>query len=127
MGQAFDQAKNDDSFYLPPEAFDNPEFKRGLKLFLSADGHAARMTITMRANPLPRGDLAHRRNQELGVRCDQGDAVGGRQDLYRWNSGDVQGHSRWSQVRPVDRGDGRAQPHPAHHDVHHAQLWWLLS
>jgi RND superfamily putative drug exporter len=29
LGQAFDQAKMDDSFYLPPEAFDNPEFKRG--------------------------------------------------------------------------------------------------
>ena len=27
MGQAFDAAKNDDSFYLPPEAFDNPEFQ----------------------------------------------------------------------------------------------------
>lgn len=38
MGQAFDAAKNDDSFYLPPEAFDNAEFKRGLKLFLSPDG-----------------------------------------------------------------------------------------
>jgi RND superfamily putative drug exporter len=23
-GQAFDDAKNDDSFYLPPEVFDNP-------------------------------------------------------------------------------------------------------
>ena len=30
MGQSFDQAKNDDLFYLPPEAFDNPDFKRGL-------------------------------------------------------------------------------------------------
>ena len=24
MGQAFDAAKNDDSFYLPPEIFENP-------------------------------------------------------------------------------------------------------
>jgi RND superfamily putative drug exporter len=46
MGEAFDAAKNDDSFYLPPEAFDNPDFKRGLKLFLSPDGKAARMIIT---------------------------------------------------------------------------------
>ena len=29
MGQAFDNSKNDDSFYLPPEVFDNPDFKRG--------------------------------------------------------------------------------------------------
>ena len=31
MGQSFDQAKNDDLFYLPPEAFQNPDFKRGLE------------------------------------------------------------------------------------------------
>src|SRR5882757_9971474 len=38
MGAAFDQAKNDDLFYLPPEAFTNPDFERGLKMFLSPDG-----------------------------------------------------------------------------------------
>jgi RND superfamily putative drug exporter len=59
MGQAFDQAKNDDSFYLPPEAFDNPEFKRGLKLFLSADGKAARMTITHEGKPATPEGISH--------------------------------------------------------------------
>lgn len=53
MGQAFDAAKNDDSFYLPPEAFDNPDFQRGLKLFLSADGKAARMIISHEGDPAP--------------------------------------------------------------------------
>jgi RND superfamily putative drug exporter len=33
MGQSFDAAKNDDFFYLPPEAFGNPEFQRGLVMF----------------------------------------------------------------------------------------------
>ena len=28
MGQAFDDAKNDDSFYLPPEIFQNPDFQQ---------------------------------------------------------------------------------------------------
>jgi putative drug exporter of the RND superfamily len=51
MGHAFDEAKNDDSFYLPPEAFDNPDFKRGLKMFLSPDGHAVRMIISHEGNP----------------------------------------------------------------------------
>lgn len=51
MGEAFDTAKNDDSFYLPPEAFDNPDFQRGLKLFLSPDGRAARMIITHEGEP----------------------------------------------------------------------------
>ncbi|WP_131813026.1 MMPL family transporter, partial [Mycolicibacterium fortuitum] len=46
MGQAFDAAKNDDSFYLPPEAFENPDFKRGMKMFLSPDGHAVRFIIS---------------------------------------------------------------------------------
>ncbi|OBA70080.1 hypothetical protein A5641_14080 [Mycobacterium sp. 1554424.7] len=52
MGEAFDAAKNDDSFYLPPEAFDNADFKRGIKLFLSPDGHAVRFTIFHQGDPL---------------------------------------------------------------------------
>jgi len=52
MGEAFDAAKNDDSFYLPPEAFDNADFKRGIKLFLSPDGHAVRFTIIHQGDPL---------------------------------------------------------------------------
>ena len=56
MGQAFDSSKNDDYFYLPPEAFDNPDFQRGLKLFLSPDGKAARFIITHDADPAtPKG------------------------------------------------------------------------
>jgi len=51
LGQAFDKSKNDDLFYLPPEVFDNPDFKRGLKLFLSPDGKAARMIITHEGDP----------------------------------------------------------------------------
>ena len=51
MGKAFDAAKNDDSFYLPPEVFNNADFKRIVKLFLSPDGKAARMLITQRADP----------------------------------------------------------------------------
>jgi putative drug exporter of the RND superfamily len=59
LGQAFDTAKNDDSFYLPPEAFDNPDFKRGLKLFLSPDGKAARMIITHQGNPATPAGISH--------------------------------------------------------------------
>ena len=45
MGKAFDAAKNDDSFYLPPEVFKNADFKRAMNSFLSSDGHAARFII----------------------------------------------------------------------------------
>ena len=51
LGQAYDAAKVDDSFYLPPEAFDNPEFQRGLKLFFSPDGHATQLIITHSGDP----------------------------------------------------------------------------
>jgi RND superfamily putative drug exporter len=51
MGHAFDQSKNDDSFYLPPEVFKNADFKRAMKNFLSADGHAARLIILHRSDP----------------------------------------------------------------------------
>ena len=59
MGQAFDAAKNDDSFYLPPEAFNNSEFQRGLKLFLSPDGKAARMIITHDGDPATPEGISH--------------------------------------------------------------------
>lgn len=56
MGQSFDTAKNGDLFYLPPEAFANPEFQVGLKLFLSPDGRSARMFVTHDSDPAtPRG------------------------------------------------------------------------
>jgi RND superfamily putative drug exporter len=59
LGQAFDAAKNDDSFYMPPEAFDNAEFKRGLKLFLSPDGKAARMIIQHEGDPATPEGISH--------------------------------------------------------------------
>ena len=59
LGQAYDAAKNDDSFYLPPEAFANAELKRGLKLFLSPDGKAARMIITHEGDPATPQGISH--------------------------------------------------------------------
>ncbi len=51
MGQAFDDAKRDDYFYLPPEAFDSPDFQRGLKLMLSPDGKSAQFIIIRDVDP----------------------------------------------------------------------------
>ena len=51
MGQAFDAAKNDDSFYLPPEVFQNPDFQRAMDSFLSPDGKAARFIISHQGDP----------------------------------------------------------------------------
>jgi RND superfamily putative drug exporter len=59
LGRAFDAAKNDDSFYLPPEVFENADFKRGLKLFMSPDGKAARMIITHEGDPATPEAISH--------------------------------------------------------------------
>ncbi|MUM18949.1 RND family transporter [Mycobacterium sp. CBMA271] len=45
LGYAFDSSKNDEFFYLPPEAFDNPYFQIDLKYFISPDGKSARYMI----------------------------------------------------------------------------------
>ena len=52
MGDAFNDSHNDDSFYLPPEIFDNKDFKRGMDNFISPDGHAVRFIISHEEDPL---------------------------------------------------------------------------
>jgi putative drug exporter of the RND superfamily len=52
MGQSFDTSQNDDFFYLPPEAFGNPEFLRGVKMFFSPDGKSVRFFITHQGDPM---------------------------------------------------------------------------
>jgi putative drug exporter of the RND superfamily len=59
LGRAFDAAKNDDTFYLPPEVFANPDFKRGLKLFMSPDGKAVRMIVTHEGDPATTEGISH--------------------------------------------------------------------
>ena len=59
MGQAFDASKNDDSFYLPPEVFDNPDFQRGLKMFVSPDGKAIRFIISHEGDPATPEGISH--------------------------------------------------------------------
>jgi RND superfamily putative drug exporter len=59
MGQAFDASKNDDSFYLPPEVFDNPDFQRGLKMFVSPDGKALRFIIAHQGDPATAEGISH--------------------------------------------------------------------
>ncbi|MDT5400365.1 MAG: putative drug exporter of the superfamily, partial [Mycobacterium sp.] len=51
MGEAFDNSRNDDSFYLPPEVFDNEDFKRGMKNFISPDGKSVRFIISHQSQP----------------------------------------------------------------------------
>ena len=59
MGQAFDTSKNDDSFYLPPEVFDNADFKRGMDMFISPDGKAVRFIISHLGDPATPEGITH--------------------------------------------------------------------
>ena len=58
MGEAFDDSMNDDSFYLPPEIFDNKDFQRGLEQFLSPDGKSVRFIIAHEGDPLTADGIA---------------------------------------------------------------------
>ncbi|OMC34668.1 hypothetical protein A5740_09385 [Mycobacterium sp. GA-1841] len=51
MGKIYDAAQNDDSFYLPPEVFENKDFQRAMSLFFSPDGKAVRLILTHRGDP----------------------------------------------------------------------------
>jgi putative drug exporter of the RND superfamily len=59
MGKAFDDAKNDDSFYLPPDVFDNPDFQRGMKSFVSPDGKSVRFIISHRGDAASQEGISH--------------------------------------------------------------------
>jgi putative drug exporter of the RND superfamily len=52
MGDAFNDSHNDDTFYLPPEIFENKDFKRGMDSFISPNGHAVRFIISHEEDPL---------------------------------------------------------------------------
>ncbi len=52
MAAAFNDSLNDDTFYAPPEIFENDTVKRGMKNFISPNGHAARFIISHEADPM---------------------------------------------------------------------------
>ncbi|BBX18111.1 RND family transporter [Mycolicibacterium duvalii] len=58
MGDAFNDAWNADSFYLPPEAFDNADFQRGIEQFISPNGEAVRFIIAHEGDPLSPDGIA---------------------------------------------------------------------
>ena len=58
MGEAFDASMNDDSFYLPPEVFENPDFQRGMEQFISPNGRAVRFIISHEGDPMSTDGIA---------------------------------------------------------------------
>jgi len=99
MGQPSTPPRNDDSFYLPPEAFDNAEFQRGLKLFLSPDGKAARMIITHNGDPATPEGISHIDAIKTAAQESlKGTPLATANHLRRWHRGHLQGHPRHGQI-----------------------------
>ena len=95
MGDAFDESMNDDSFYLPPEVFDNADFKRGMKNFISPDGKSVRFIIEHEGDPAtPEGICAHQRDQAGGQGSHQGHPARRLDHLPGRHRRDLQGHAR---------------------------------
>jgi RND superfamily putative drug exporter len=59
MGDAFDNSLNDDTFYVPPEIFNNADFKRGMKNFISPDGKSVRFIISHEGDPATAEGISH--------------------------------------------------------------------
>jgi putative drug exporter of the RND superfamily len=59
MGDAFNEARNDDTFYVPPEIFDNKDFQRGMKSFISPDGRSVRFIISHDGDPMSPAGIGH--------------------------------------------------------------------
>ena len=122
LGQAFDKSKNDDLFYLPPEVFDNPDFKRGLKLFLSPDGKAARMIITHEGDPAEPAAISRVEPIKLAAHeavkgtplANSSFYLGGTASTYK----DIERHG---ELRHLDRRHRLVEPDPADHDAHHPE------
>ena len=58
MAAAFNDSFNDDTFYAPPEIFDNDVLKRGMKNFISPDGHATRFVISHEDDPMSEAGMS---------------------------------------------------------------------
>ena len=94
MGEAFDASMNDDSFYLPPEVFDNADFKRGMKNFISPDGKSVRFIISHDGDPLTPEGIAHiDAIKKAAKEAIKGTPLEGSTIYLGRHRGDVQGHA----------------------------------
>ena len=124
MGQDFDAAQNDDSFYLPREVFDNPDFQRVMKLFLSPDGKAARFIITHRGDPASEEGIE--RIDPIKTAAEEslkGTPLADAKIYVGRHRGGLERPARRFELRLVDRRDRIALHHLHHHVDHHAKLY----
>ena len=120
MGQAFDASKNDDSFYLPPEVFDNPDFKRGMKMFVSPDGKAVRFIISHEGDPATaEGISLIPQIKNAAFEAIKGTPLEGSKIYLGGHRVHLQGHAGGFELGPADRRNRVALPDFHHHAVAH--------
>ena len=122
MGEAFDASKNDDSFYLPPEVFDNADFKRGMKNFISPDGKSVRFIISHEGDPAtPEGIAKIDAIKQAAKEAIKGTPLEGSKIYLAGTAATYKDMQDGSELRPADRRNLRAVPDLHHHADHHAQ------
>ena len=67
MAQAFDNAKNDDFFFLPPDALETEDFKVSLDFFMTHDGKGARFLVYHKGEAMSPEGITQTRNASFAA------------------------------------------------------------
>ena len=122
MGQAFDEARDDSSFCLPPDVFNNPTFKRGLSMFLSPDGKSARMTGHPDTDPATPQGISYVDGIDRAVRqAIKGTPLAGSNIYLAGTASTFKDIQYGAKYDLLIAGIAALEPDPADHDVHHPQ------
>ena len=122
MGDAFNDSHNDDTFYLPPEIFDNSDFKRGMKNFISPNGHAVRFIISHEDDPR-RADGIDRIDaiKNAVFEAIKGTPLEGSRVYLGGTASTFKDMRDGNEIRPADRRRRCADADLHRHADHHAQ------
>lgn len=124
MGQTFDAAKNDDSFFLPPEVFQNPDFQKAMTSFIP-DGERSSAFPSFPANGDPQSQEGIERVEQIRTAAEEalkGTPLASGKIYIAGAAATAKDWQDGSGSRPVDRGDRRDLPGVPHHAVHHPKL-----
>ena len=67
MAQAFDNSKNDDFFFLPPDALETDDFKVSLDFFMTHDGKGARFLVYHKGEAMSPEGITQTRNASFAA------------------------------------------------------------
>ncbi len=82
MAQAFDNAKNDDFFFLPPDALQTEDFKISLDFFMTHDGKGVRFLVYHKGEAMGPEGITQTRNASLAAQESLKQTALSNADLY---------------------------------------------